>query len=297
MCIRDSGAITNEVGEFNILVTEANKADSLVISILGYETLFVPYAKLSDNDDPIVISAISVELGEVVIMSDTYLRYVLKEAISAIPQNYPTEKHLLKAYFQEYTISDTTYSEMIEADVTLVSEGYNTKEVKQQAYLNKLRRTEDNRDLPDRLRSDRNTLLNLLSRNTLYGRTFSKFGRGIYNKDRTLKGFAESVDKSKFLKVHSQQIQDGDTILTISISDPYFIVASDTESAPSMFGLISVNLTDKAMIKIVYGDLWSEEADFAETVFRKVDGVYYPCLLYTSPSPRDATLSRMPSSA
>ena len=26
-------------------------------------------------------------------------------------------------------------------------------------------------------------------------------------------------------------------------------------------------------------------------------GVYYPCLLYTSPSPRDATLSRMPSSA
>ena len=24
---------------------------------------------------------------------------------------------------------------------------------------------------------------------------------------------------------------------------------------------------------------------------------FYPCLLYTSPSPRDATLSRMPSSA
>ena len=26
-------------------------------------------------------------------------------------------------------------------------------------------------------------------------------------------------------------------------------------------------------------------------------GLYYTCLLYTSPSPRDATLSRMPSSA
>ena len=26
-------------------------------------------------------------------------------------------------------------------------------------------------------------------------------------------------------------------------------------------------------------------------------GLYKPCLLYTSPSPRDATLSRMPSSA
>ena len=28
-----------------------------------------------------------------------------------------------------------------------------------------------------------------------------------------------------------------------------------------------------------------------------VDKIYPPCLLYTSPSPRDATLSRMPSSA
>ena len=27
------------------------------------------------------------------------------------------------------------------------------------------------------------------------------------------------------------------------------------------------------------------------------EGGYYDCLLYTSPSPRDATLSRMPSSA
>ena len=29
----------------------------------------------------------------------------------------------------------------------------------------------------------------------------------------------------------------------------------------------------------------------------RADGNYYGCLLYTSPSPRDATLSRMPSSA
>ena len=28
-----------------------------------------------------------------------------------------------------------------------------------------------------------------------------------------------------------------------------------------------------------------------------LEGKYYNCLLYTSPSPRDATLSRMPSSA
>ena len=32
-------------------------------------------------------------------------------------------------------------------------------------------------------------------------------------------------------------------------------------------------------------------------LFEKVPGLYGSCLLYTSPSPRDATLSRMPSSA
>ena len=63
-------------------------------------------------------------------------------------------------------------------------------------------------------------------------------------------------------------------------------------------------------------DRWSEEIDdfesqielrkqgriedkvFAETRLRRgAYGQRYDCLLYTSPSPRDATLSRMPSSA
>ena len=36
----------------------------------------------------------------------------------------------------------------------------------------------------------------------------------------------------------------------------------------------------------------------AETFLSEIIGANpYPCLLYTSPSPRDATLSRMPSSA
>ena len=35
----------------------------------------------------------------------------------------------------------------------------------------------------------------------------------------------------------------------------------------------------------------------AGDIFNTVTGQYWDCLLYTSPSPRDATLSRMPSSA
>ena len=36
---------------------------------------------------------------------------------------------------------------------------------------------------------------------------------------------------------------------------------------------------------------------FVLTPLIYLGGVFYSCLLYTSPSPRDATLSRMPSSA
>ena len=56
--------------------------------------------------------------------------------------------------------------------------------------------------------------------------------------------------------------------------------------------------------------LWEKQSNEGEPEFRNIDGKKYElikecrkdkkecrCLLYTSPSPRDATLSRMPSSA
>ena len=42
--------------------------------------------------------------------------------------------------------------------------------------------------------------------------------------------------------------------------------------------------------------LWARQAELAQQYLGKGRPVYI-CLLYTSPSPRDATLSRMPSSA
>ena len=41
-------------------------------------------------------------------------------------------------------------------------------------------------------------------------------------------------------------------------------------------------------------EYFKAEKEFAESLLLKLDDI---CLLYTSPSPRDATLSRMPSSA
>ena len=41
-----------------------------------------------------------------------------------------------------------------------------------------------------------------------------------------------------------------------------------------------------------------DSIDYLKTLSTSLNaGMHHPCLLYTSPSPRDATLSRMPSSA
>ena len=40
-----------------------------------------------------------------------------------------------------------------------------------------------------------------------------------------------------------------------------------------------------------------EDITISKIRFLESEGLIYPCLLYTSPSPRDGLLSRMPSSA
>ena len=42
---------------------------------------------------------------------------------------------------------------------------------------------------------------------------------------------------------------------------------------------------------------WSDDDPESITKLEEANHIYKVCLLYTSPSPRDATLSRMPSSA
>jgi len=266
---QSKGTITNELGEFSIHVTEQNFNDSLVISVLGYHTLYVDYKDVINFNRIFTLRSSSLMIDEVTILSDTYLRYLLKEAIAKIPENYPSEKHLQKAYYQNYTISDTTYSEMIEADITIMSDSYTSKKINNKLYLNQLRKSEDNRNLPDRLRSDNNKVFNTLRINGIALKSLSKFSS--IRKERTLESFAASIDKIKELQVYGQYVDRGDTILTIKVSDPFF-----GHSQNQIFSLVSLNKSDLAIIKIVYGVAWSEKDDFSEVVYRKVNGKYYP---------------------
>lgn len=269
---QSKGTITNELGEFSIQISRENANDSLVISVLGYHTLYVDYKDVPNFNNLFTLRPSSLMIDEVTILSDTYLRYLLKEAIAKIPDNYPIEKHLQKAYYQNYTISDTTYAEMIEADITLVTDGYDSKNVKAQFHLNHLRKSEDKRNLPDRLRSDNNTLFPLLKNNAIIKRSFSKFSG--MDKHNSLESFSQSIDKIDELQLYGQFVDKGDTILTIRVSDPAF-----GRMKNKMFSLVSINKSDLAIVKVVYGNVWDDKDDFSEVVYRKINRKYYPAYI------------------
>lgn len=266
---QSKGTITNELGEFSIEVSEKNTTDSLVISVLGYHTLFAAYKDTPNFNNVFTLRTSSLMIDEITILSDTYLRYLLKEAIAKIPDNYPTENHLQKAYYQNYTISDTTYAEMIEADITMVTKGYDSKNVESELYLSQLRKSEDNRNLPDRLLSDNNKLFPVLKNNAIAQRGFSKFAT--LGKNNSLEKFVRSIDEVKELHVYGQYVDNGDTILTIQISDPFF-----GRMKSKIFSLVSLNKSDLAIVKVVYGDAWADKDDFSEVVYRKINDKYYP---------------------
>ena len=276
------GAISRDNGEFSIIVREENKMDTLVFSVLGFETKFIPYVDIGKYKNVINLESSVLSLDEITVTSDSYFRYIIKEAISKIPENYPLEEHLLKGYYQNYTITDSVYSEMIEADFQIISSGYTDEKLEERIYLNQLRKTEDERNLPVSIKKfESGPFRHIFSSNKVIRRTLSRmYGQG---KIEPFYAVVSSVDDIRRLTLHSQTMQEGDTILTIRISDSGFdMLVKPVDSKESVhmdeyvFNLISINLTDKAIVKMAFGNNSDQESEFDEVVYRKIDDKYYP---------------------
>ena len=90
--------------------------------------------------------------------------------------------------------------------------------------------------------------------------------------------------------------------LTLPITDPtwvFFLVLIITLFAPMILGRLHIpHIIGMILAGVLIGEHGFHvlDRDSSFELFGKV-GLYYICLLYTSPSPRDGLLSRMPSSA
>ena len=75
-------------------------------------------------------------------------------------------------------------------------------------------------------------------------------------------------------------------------------VVVDPASNWPLFAEKARELITKDKVSVVFGCWTSVSRKSVLPVFKELNNIlFYPCLLYTSPSPRDRTRSRMPSSA
>ncbi len=206
-------------------------------------------------------------LDEVTIVSDEYLRHLLKEAIQNIPKNYPTSDHQLMAYQQDFSLSNGEYSELIESDLIIRTNGYHEEKINRDIYLNQLRKTDDNRNLRDDLKMAFGNSKIIYDSNPLIKRTLQRVIL-THEKQRTILDLVDEVSQSK-VSLYAKHVIENDTILTIKFEDPLF-------GKLGVFTLLSLNLSDLAFIKIQHGALWDEDNDWNIYKYSKVNGIYYP---------------------
>ena len=80
----------------------------------------------------------------------------------------------------------------------------------------------------------------------------------------------------------------------VSKTDPIITALGSVDELSSLLGILrNHQINDELIAQLI--DI--QQALFDLGAILAMEGQYQACLLYTSPSPRDATLSRMPSSA
>ena len=275
------GTVTDEGGQFSLVIPRKSYGDTIVCTSLAYETLYTPIEDLPD-DIRLVMETSSYTMDELTIVSDEYLKHLFIAAIRNIQYNYPNQNHQQRAYYQEYTISNDDYSELIEADIIIKNEGFGKEYVEREMYINQLRKTNDDRMLREDLKNGFKSIITY-DRDPLVKRSFSNFHR--YSED--MKRFTEDMELevySSSLAFHSQQVVGSDTIINVKIGEPFFKYFKEvngqdtvyTDVVDLIFGLVSINKKDKAIVQIQHGNIWYDKGDWNVYKYRKINGLYYP---------------------
>ena len=110
------------------------------------------------------------------------------------------------------------------------------------------------------------------------------------NEKESIKKILENINDKKITYIKNKSYKTEEILKTIDITGPAIILNSSGSSGKPrkcIHSLENLNSSAKA------SGIWLEKQGF------KLENclIFNTCLLYTSPSPRDGLLSRMPSSA
>lgn len=128
---RPLGVITNRDGSFRFPEVYRTYGDTLIVSSMGYDTRKVLVNTLSKGDINIIRLKPGTErLEEVVVAADKRkkdrlsARRIIRKAIKAIPENYPTTSFSTVGYYRDYQFKDEEYLNLNEAILEVFDQGF-----------------------------------------------------------------------------------------------------------------------------------------------------------------------------
>lgn len=120
------GTITNADGKFALQVPQANIADTLVISSIGYSTYKIPIAEF-DTTFEIYLDEEVASLDEVLIMSEPRPKTgndIVLKALKKLPKTMPDSAYVQKGFLRHKERNKREFKWLIESAITVYDSGY-----------------------------------------------------------------------------------------------------------------------------------------------------------------------------
>lgn len=264
------GVISNELGAYQIQLTEEQQKDTLAISLLGYKTQLIPLASLKGDVLNLRMERSFFALQEIVVTSDLGLRNIINKAIERIPQNYGTTQYMLQGYYREYSISDTAHSFIMEGMINYQDEAYDQPKRRSKAWVTQLRASDNYRH--PRFRSNGPDDLNRQLR-------FYEFYNTV--RQHQLHWLGTMLDNDKFalrLTNRGEYVEGKDTLIRIEYGLDLNVHRVDSlvyQEVSNFFeGEVLINKTDYAFLRNTVGS--SQENYYLDLVYRKRGNKYFP---------------------
>ena len=135
------GTLTNREGAFRLLVPVDFLEDTLVISYLGYETIYKPLKTLNAKEENFYLEKNALDLETVVVQPKDPLA-LIEEAIERIPENF-AGPHIKRGFYRLVSTRDSSFLHLSEAVFDIYLPGYGAKKGRDLFRLIKKRAVKD----------------------------------------------------------------------------------------------------------------------------------------------------------
>lgn len=263
---QNRGVISNEQGQFRFKLGLDDGQDTLVITELGYETLYMAISEITTDTFEVRMKERSLPLPEVTVFSDEHLREIVRNALERLPKQYGNPRTLMNAYYREYSITDTAYSEMMEAFVTIEDGKFMYPPREGKVYLKEFRRTLDHRNIPEDVKFGyKNGVYNIYQR---FPYVLARVNN-LFKRQRE-----EFLDNYRFYN-NGEYLEGTDTLIAIG-----FIFANNANSGtaessgPFRLGELTIRKSDFGILRLRQGN--EKDQSYNEIFYQKVGEKYYP---------------------